>query len=732
IMAVFHNYQDSKAGALFDSLEMEAIERDNVVSKYDLYLDISEMSDHLKIDFEYCADLYKKETIERIVEHYLNTLRFIARHPGTGTAEIDMLSDEERRRILIEFNRTDAEYPGHMSIHRLFEEQAARTPDNISISSVAADTGNPVQELTYRQLNQACRRLANLLKTKGIGPGHIAGVMMDRSFEMMVGIFAILKAGAGYLPIPIHLPRERRQYMLEDGSAGWLLTLDQTIDVGDLDCRVIIPEITGPDEPAQPVPQGEPIPSTSLAYVIYTSGSTGKPKGVMVEHKSVINRLNWMQRSYPLDETSVILQKTPISFDVSVWELFWWSWQGASLCLLEPGGEKNPDAVIRAIDRHKVTTMHFVPSMLNQFLKYIEDGIDLQGLSSLKQVFASGEALTSKQVELFDQLLYKTNRTRLTNLYGPTEATVDVSYFDCSIDRLPEMIPIGKPIDNIQLYILDKDLRLQAVGMPGELCIAGDGLARGYMNRPRLTADTFVRHPFDAGKKLYKTGDLARWLPDGNIEFLGRIDHQVKIRGFRIELGEIQTLLMKHPDVKEAVVIVKERDEDKFLCAYLVPGDTAAPAESIKISAIREFLAKKLPDYMIPAFFVQIGAIPLTPNGKLDRKSLPEPEGPELDGTHEFVGPQTKTEKQIAKIWSKQLKIKLEKIGTHDNFFQLGGHSLLIPNVFGKLNKAFPSRLEIADLFDYLTINKLARYIDGDTQEKEEEEDDLIVELSID
>ena len=282
-----------------------------------------------------------------------------------------------------------------------------------------------------------------------------------------------------------------------------------------------------------------------LAYIIYTSGSTGKPKGTMIEHYSVINRLNWMQKMYPLGEHDVILQKTPFTFDVSVWELFWWSFVGAKVCFLIPGGEKDPEEIVRAAQRNKITTMHFVPSMLNVFLDHLEGSSNVDKLSSLSQVFASGEALNVQQAERFNRILNRQFKTKLHNLYGPTEATVDVSYFDCSTGETLEIIPIGKPIDNISLYVVDKNYGLQPVGVAGELCIAGDGLARGYLNKPELTMEKFVQNPFVPGTRMYRTGDLARWLPDGNIEFLGRIDHQVKIRGFRIELGEIEVQLLE-------------------------------------------------------------------------------------------------------------------------------------------------------------------------------------------
>ncbi|WP_273479177.1 amino acid adenylation domain-containing protein, partial [Acetivibrio straminisolvens] len=359
----------------------------------------------------------------------------------------------------------------------------------------------------------------------------------------------------------------------------------------------------------------------SLAYVIYTSGSTGKPKGAMIEHYSVINRLGWMQRKYPIGKEDTILQKTPYTFDVSVWELFWWFFEGSKVCFLEPGGEKDPGVIIDEVERSGITTMHFVPSMLNMFLEYLEEGTGLERISSLRQVFASGEALGTKQVARFNRLLGKRHGTRLINLYGPTEATVDVSYFDCPLDEDIDLVPIGKPIDNIRLYIVDKYNNLQPVGIPGELCIAGDGVGRGYLNRPELTKEKFVQNPFTEFENgmgsgdtdtafrgvMYRTGDLARWLSDGNIEYLGRIDHQVKVRGFRIEPGEIEEELLKHKDIKEAVVMArKDADGGNYLCAYITGDREIAPSE------LREHLTKSLPEYMVPSYFIRLDKMPLS------------------------------------------------------------------------------------------------------------------------
>ncbi|MGD2085178.1 MAG: amino acid adenylation domain-containing protein [Candidatus Aminicenantes bacterium] len=470
--------------------------------------------------------------------------------------------------------------------------------------------------------------------------------------------------------------------------------------------------------------------SRDLAYLIFTSGSTGNPKGVPIEHHSVVNRLHWMQKEYPLGPDDVILQKTPYTFDVSVWELFWWSHQGASLCLLEAYAEGNPPRIIEETQKYRITTIHFVPSMLNAFLHYLESIDEDIKLPSLRQVFASGEALEIFHVERFKQLLDKQGNPRLINLYGPTEATVDVSYFNISpLPERIEKIPIGKPIDNIKLMVLDKQMKLQPVGITGELGISGHGLARGYINRPELTAEKFVQCVTGAGdrsrwgnktegsrkylpargpyKRIYKTGDLAKWLPDGNIEFLGRIDHQVKIRGFRIELGEIENRLLKHNNIDEVVVVIKEREpagngigkenRDKYICAYFVSNSP------LSASQLREYLLAELSEYMIPSFFVQVEQIPLTASGKVDRRHLPEPKPGGREDNYE--PPRNEIEETLLDIWSAILGV--EKIGINDNFFQLGGDSIKTIQIAARIRE-HGLKLDIKDIFEHSTVKELA------------------------
>jgi D-alanine--poly(phosphoribitol) ligase subunit 1 len=518
------------------------------------------------------------------------------------------------------FNRTNHPFPDDVTLHALFEAQVARNGEATAIICEHDKTlGTP--SLTFAQLNARANQLAHLLRGAGVGPGSIVGLAVERSFSMIVGLLGILKAGGAYLPIAPDNPPDRIRYLLQDAGVRVLLVQQKTSQLVTFDGRTIDLEnpetYQGTEENPKIVNQPD-----DLAYVIYTSGSTGRPKGVMIEHRSVVNRLHWMQTAYPIGPGDVILQKTPYYFDVSVWELFWWSMTGATLAFLRPGGEKIPMLLVDAIRRHRVTVLHFVPSMLNAFLEYLDgrDAATMAGLSSIRRMFASGEALMPTHVRKFNQLLGSESEAKLTNLYGPTEATVDVTYFDCPRDNDFERVPIGRPIHNTRLYII-KDGQTAPIGDPGELCLAGIGLARGYLNNPSLTAEKFTDHPLLPGERIYRTGDIARWLPDGNVEYLGREDHQVKIRGLRIELGEIENTIREFPGVSDCVVIVKRYSESIILIvAYLVERGATDDA------ALKTHLKERLPEYMVPSHFERIDEIPLTPTGKADRKALPEPQ----------------------------------------------------------------------------------------------------------
>ncbi|WP_185150677.1 non-ribosomal peptide synthetase [Cytobacillus dafuensis] len=687
--------------------KMDIIEHTN----YDFQLLVIP-GEHYNVRLSFNATVYEQELMKNISVHFHNLLKQVTDFPGVAINDIEILTKSEKQKILEFSTGNNVKLRKDIMIHEILQEQATRIPDKIALRF-----GN--EYLTYKQLNEKSNQLASVLQENGLRAGETVGIRLNRSLEMVIGIYGILKAGGAYLPIDPSFPNERTSYLLEDTNTRYLLTksdikplnsgfegttllLDNqnlyTGDVKNIDSR------NSPED---------------LIYVIYTSGSTGKPKGVMVQHNSVMNRLYWMQREYPITEDDVILQKTPFTFDVSVWELFWWTITGSSLCLLAPGGEKDPEVLVNTIYQNDVTILHFVPSMLQVFLKYVEDKKEtVKQLSLVKYFFASGEALLLNQVHKFNELLFTANDTKLINLYGPTEATVDVSYYDCSTKCIDGRVPIGKPIDNVQLYIVDAYNRLMPVGVIGELCIAGDGLARGYLNRHDLTNEKFVNNPFNKGTKMYRTGDLARWLSNGQIEYLGRLDHQVKVRGYRIELQEIEAFLLEHVKVSEAVVTLrKDVSNEGYLCAYVVLKRDWIKDSSVIQSELKEFLGTNVPGYMVPAHIVTLSKMPLTPNGKLDRKSLPEPK---VLLNNRYETPQAGTEQLIAEIWKEILGIK--DIGVHDDFFDLGGHSLKATMLVARLKKIIGKTIPLSEFFENSTIRKLAEKLELETIEQKKED----------
>jgi amino acid adenylation domain-containing protein len=520
---------------------------------------------------------------------------------------------------LAAFNATEAPFPDQATLHGLIEAQIDRHASDIAVICDHDDVLG-MSALTFADLNERVNRLAHYLRSEGVEPGDVVAIMVERSFAMIVGLLGILKAGAAYLPLAPDTPSGRLDYMLQNGGVRVLLAHGKTAKHARCEGRVV-----NLDDPA--VYRGSTANPASvatpqdLAYVIYTSGSTGRPKGVMIEHRSVVNRLHWMQHAYPIQTGDVILQKTPYTFDVSVWELFWWALQGATMCFLTPRGERNPLAMVETIRKHRVSVLHFVPSMLSVFLDYLDgkDAVVAERLPSVRQVFASGEALTPGHVLAFNRIWRRGAGPRLTNLYGPTEATVDVSYFDCPADGPIDRIPIGRPIHNTQLYVMSDGDHVP-IGETGELYIGGVGLARGYLNDPVLTAERFIQNPRNPAERIYRTGDIARWLPEGEVEYLGREDHQVKIRGLRIELGEIENTIRTYSGISDCVVVIRKHSESVVVIVAYVVSRTA-----LDVDALKTYLKSHLPDYMIPHHVETIAAIPLTPSGKADRRALPEP-----------------------------------------------------------------------------------------------------------
>ena len=682
-----------------EKLPVEPLVLNQQGAAFDLTLRMRELDGgSLSVDFRYNTDLFDAATIARLGEHFQALLEGIAAQPEQRVGSLPLLTAEERHHILVEWNDTRSDYPADTCVHQLFEAQVEQTPD-----AVAVVFEN--QRLTYRQLNRRANQLARILQEQGIEPESIVGVCMERSIEMVVALLGILKAGGAYVPLDPTYPRDRLEYMIQDAHLPVLLTQQRLLGaLPESDGTTIIPldaEIAWDDESSRWDENAvSAVRPENIVYMIYTSGSTGKPKGVMNMHRGLTNRLWWMRQTYHLTPEDRVMQKTPFSFDVSVWEFFWPLITGARLVVARPGGHQDAAYLAALISGQQITTMHFVPSMLQAFLHEP----DLEQCRSLRQVMCSGEALP---FDLQQRFFARFETTELHNLYGPTEAAIDVTSWQCERGSKDWTVPIGRPIANTQIYILDRAMQPVPIGVAGELYIGGVNVARGYYHRPELTAEKFIPDPFSSepGMRLFKTGDLARYRVDGAIEFLGRIDYQVKIRGFRIEPGEIEAALSQHPAVKEAVVTAREdMPGDKRLVAYLVL-DQAARQEGLFVEELRDFLKETLPHYMIPAAFVYMDALPLMPNGKVNRKGLPAPDldRPNLEAA--YVAPRTPAEQALAGIWSEVLSI--EKIGVHDNYFSLGGASIQGLQVIAKANAAgLPLTPEM--LFEYQTIAELA------------------------
>ncbi len=626
--------------------------------------------------------------------------RALAMAPDQAAVALPPLAEEDLRQLLVTFNDTTTDYPRDVCLHQLFEAQAARTPDAVAV--VFED-----ERLTYHELNRRSNQLARRLQACGVGPDALVAICMERSLELVVGVLGILKAGGAYVPLDPTYPAERLAYMLEDAQAPVLVTQRRLVaGLPAHGARLILlddDDLASAAEPMENPVNG--VTPDNLAYMIYTSGSTGKPKGAMNTHRGICNRLLWMQEAYRLTMDDRVLQKTPFSFDVSVWEFFWPLLSGARLVVARPEGHSDSAYLVRLIAAQGVTTLHFVPSMLHAFL----EERDLKRCASLTRVICSGEALP---VDLHDRFFTRLGAA-LHNLYGPTEAAVDVTYWACMYQNDERTIPIGRPIANTYIYLLDRQSRLVPFGAPGELHIGGVALARGYANRPDLTAEKFVPNPFadEPGARLYKTGDLARYRPDGAIEYLGRLDHQVKICGIRIELGEIEAALGAHPAVREVVVMAREDTPgDKRLVGYIVADQQSTPSSRI----LRDFLAERLPAYMRPAAIVPLDALPLTPNGKVDRTALPAPDWARLIERHGFMAPRTSVAELLATVWSPILHIA--QIESQDNFFDLGGHSLIATQMISRVRDAFGVDVSMRDLFEHPTLAALANHIEATQQ----------------
>ncbi|PRG06999.1 non-ribosomal peptide synthetase [Burkholderia ambifaria] len=663
---------------------------------FDLNVNVLDAGQALLIDCDYNSDLFDESTVQRFLGIYRTLLTRVADDASAAVARLPLTSEAERNLLTVEWNRTETDFgeAAAQPLHRLFEQQVERTPD--AVAAVYDDVA-----LTYAELNLRANRLAHRLIELGVAPDALVGVAMERSLDMIVALLAILKAGGAYVPVDPEYPAERVRFMIDHAQLRWLLTQQHLLDaLPDTDARVIVVDRDTLDLDAAPASNPAPaLSGENLAYMIYTSGSTGRPKGALNTHRAITNRILWMQHAYTLGADDAVLQKTPFSFDVSVWEFFWPLITGARLVFARPGGQRETDYLVELIERERITTVHFVPSMLRAFL----DHPDLDAhCTSLRRVVCSGEALP---YDLQQRCLARLD-VRLFNLYGPTEAAVDVTAWECRRDDPHRIVPIGRPIANTRVYIVDAQLQPVPIGVAGELLIGGTPVGRGYHGEPELSAEKFIADPFSADPhaRLYRTGDLARYRPDGNIEFLGRIDHQIKLRGLRIEPSEIEAALASHPLVEAAVVALRGADDGARLVAWL----RSSHPEAELIAAVRGHLRQRLPDYMVPSAFVVVPAFAQLPNGKLDRARLPEP-GDGLD----HVAPANALEAQLTAIWQEVLG--QARISTTANFFELGGNSLSATKVAARTRRDLRVKLEIRSLFSHPTIASLAKRI-ADTQ----------------
>jgi amino acid adenylation domain-containing protein len=678
-----------------EGLNIESVLAESRTSKFDLTLFATDCGNEIWLEMEYSTDLFDKERIVRMLSHFERLLEAVAADPGQSLADLPLLSPQEKQQLL-DWNETHVDYPLEPCLHEFIELQVERTPDAPALKFEGTT-------LSYAELNRKANQLAHYLRNRyQVGPDQLVGVFAERSLEMIVALVGILKAGGAYLPLDPEHPRARLSTMLEDAAPKVVLT-QRCLEAQLPESKSPVVTLDSDWEIIQTESAENPVKvanSTNLAYVIYTSGSTGKPKGVANIHRGIVNRLLWMQDAYKLGASDRVLQKTPFTFDVSVWEFFWPLMTGACLVVAQPGRHRDSGYLVKTVQQEKITTLHFVPSMLEVFLE--EPGAG--NCPSIRRVIASGEALSVPLRNRFFQIL----NTELHNLYGPTEAAVDVTHWACHRDDDRSSVPIGRPIANTQIHILDRHMNPVPIGIAGELHIGGVGLARGYLNNPVLTEEKFVPSPFGekAGARLYKTGDLARYWADGTIEYLGRMDTQIKLRGFRVELGEIEAVLRQHPGVQQAVVVVREDTRgDPRLVAYLV----ASGPVVFEPSELRDLLKRTLPEHMVPAAFVQLPALPLTANGKVDRKALPVPRASVLSDSVSRPAPYNEVEKKIALIWQDVLGVAT--VGRDSSFFDLGGHSLLLARANIRLRQAFNKEITMLDMFRFATVRTLATHL---------------------
>ncbi|MBG9713648.1 non-ribosomal peptide synthetase [Bacillus cereus] len=668
--------------------DTELLDINNHTAKFDLNLIVEERRENYSVKFEYNTKLFSEDTIKRMLDNYKVVLQELLQDKQRKISELSTISSSEYEKIVGIWNETEVDYGQARTLINMFDSQVTRTPDEVSVQ-------HKNSKITFRELDKKANKLANYLKTLGCISNNVVSIYLDRSIETVVSIIGALKIGAAYLPIDTSYPIERCNYMVENSGSKIIITTSMykdnfkefrgTIICVDLDWDIIS---NGPETLDE-----AKVSEEDIAYIIYTSGSTGKPKGVKIPHKAIFNHMQWMNNKFPLDVGDVVLQKTPVSFDASVWEFFAPLLSGAKLLLADQGKHIDPEYLVKMIKTENVTVIQTVPTLLEMLL--IEP--EFKKCRTLKRIFCGGEELTLNLVNLF----YKTFDIELINLYGPTEACIDSTYYICSKESYLKNIPIGRPIDNMKIYILDKNLKPTPIGVPGEIYIAGEGLAKGYHNFPSLNDEKFISNHFFRNTKMYKTGDVGKYDINGNIIYISRIDNQVKIRGNRIELGEVKEVITEHSLVKNSVVIPNE--EKSNLISFLIVND------DFEILDFKNYLRKKLPEYMVPGHFIYLNSFPTLPNGKIDLKELMKTfKNQEIK--KEVNKPRNTFEKKVEKIWADLLCF--ESVDIYENFFDLGGHSILAFQAVISINEMFGIKISLRDIFEFNTIANLSQRIE--------------------